>query len=180
MQDGNATTYGNIFVCKRELISELSRVHKILELRRSVRLREREFQLCHEVEEILKHEQHLWFQKSRSKWLNCGDRNTSYFHGCTLARWRWNNIKGLKVDNDEWFFDENSLKQHVVDYFKTLFTLEYSTNGRLNSHGKFPLLPQEDIECLLLNISNDEIRRAVFSMTPLKAPRPDGFQAKFY
>lgn len=68
----------------------------------------------------------------------------------------------------------------MVDYFKTLFTPEYSNNGFFNSHGKFPLLTQGDIECLLLRASDDEIQRALFSMAHPKAPGPDGFQANFY
>ncbi|KAH1082082.1 hypothetical protein J1N35_021843 [Gossypium stocksii] len=94
-------------------------------------LQERELQLRLEIEEILYLEELLWFQKSRSNWLSHGNRNTGYFHGCTLARRRRNKIKGLKVENDEWCFDDVASKYNVVHYFKGLFAIEYSVNGSL-------------------------------------------------
>ncbi|KAG8490901.1 hypothetical protein CXB51_014084 [Gossypium anomalum] len=59
-----------------------------------------------EVEDVLKHEELLWFQKSRMMWLSNGDKNTRYFRSCTLARQKMNKIEGLKIGIgiDEWGF----------------------------------------------------------------------------
>ncbi|KAG4179860.1 hypothetical protein ERO13_A10G131300v2 [Gossypium hirsutum] len=133
-----------------------------------------------EVEEILYHEELLWFQKSRLNWLSHGNRNKSYFHGRTLARQRRNKIKGLNLENDEWCFDDVSLKHHVLHYFKDLFVAEYSVNDSLPSQGKFPSISMADMECLKLTINYDEIHKAVFSMAPLKALGIYSFHAKFY
>nr|KYP48675.1 hypothetical protein KK1_029657 [Cajanus cajan] len=46
--------------------------------------------LWSEYEHVLIQEELLWFQKSRYKWLELGDRNTKYFHGSTLIRRRKN------------------------------------------------------------------------------------------
>lgn len=50
-------------------------------------------------EENLANEELLWFQKSRAKWLECGDRNTRYFHGVTTIRRQRNIISSLLDDN---------------------------------------------------------------------------------
>lgn len=68
----------------------------------------------------------------------------------------------------------------MVNYFKDLYATEYPINGYPPSQGMFPLIPTDDMECLMLSISDDEIRRAVFSMAPLKVPGIDKFHAKFY
>lgn len=78
--DWNKRVYRNIFKRKRKLITELKRVQCILELRVSKKLRKRELELQQEINEVLKHEKILWFQKSRAMWLVNADRNTKYFH----------------------------------------------------------------------------------------------------
>lgn len=56
--------YGNMFSCKHNLIVELTRVQRILEVRDSPRLSNRELELKQEIEEVLKHEELSWSQKS--------------------------------------------------------------------------------------------------------------------
>lgn len=93
--------YDNVFTCKHNLIVELIRVQRILEGRISPRLRNCELELRKEIEKVLKHEELLWFQKSRSNWLLNRDRNTKYSHSHTLARHRKNKIEGIKIEVNE-------------------------------------------------------------------------------
>lgn len=50
-----------------------------------------------DLEEVLLHEELLWFQKSRVDCLRYGDHNTLYFHNRTLIRRKKNRIKGLAI-----------------------------------------------------------------------------------
>ncbi|KAB2042336.1 hypothetical protein ERO13_D02G180833v2 [Gossypium hirsutum] len=62
--DNIEQVYGNMFSCKHNLIVELTRVQRILEVRDSPRLSNRELELKQEIEEVLKHEELSWSQKS--------------------------------------------------------------------------------------------------------------------
>ncbi|XP_017628994.1 uncharacterized protein LOC108471970 [Gossypium arboreum] len=114
--------YGNIYTRKKDLVSELSRVQRILEVRRSSHLVSSEAKIRGEIDDLLNHEELLWFQKSRTAWLENDDRNTKYFHGRTMARRRANKVEGLKIDEGRWCFDDEVLKQHAVEFFPKIFT----------------------------------------------------------
>ncbi|TYG88190.1 hypothetical protein ES288_A12G001900v1 [Gossypium darwinii] len=140
VQNWNNHVYLNIFSRKKQLIHELKIVQRLMELRLNRRFRSRAIELRQALEEVLKQEKLLWFQKSWSVWLLNGDRNTKYFHGRTLARRRRNKIEGLKVDGTDWCFDLVLLKQHVVGFYKNLFAMDYSVDGFLPCRGKFQVL----------------------------------------
>ncbi|KAG8482487.1 hypothetical protein CXB51_024233 [Gossypium anomalum] len=179
-QSVNKRAYGNIFKLKRQLISKFKRVQRILELRNSVRLRNCELKLIQDIDEVLKHEQILWFQKSKMVWLANCDRNTWYFHRHTLIRCKHNKIDGLRIDGDEWCFENELLKQNVVEYFKGLFSTDYTVDRAFPCRGRFPSLSTMEKDSLCLVVSSEEVRSAMFGMAPLKALGLDDFYAKFY
>ena len=61
--------------------------------------------LSKELGAILIQEEVYWKQMSRHKWINYGDRNTSYFHSLTTARKRRNKILMLKDEQVNWVED---------------------------------------------------------------------------
>ncbi|KAK8292988.1 hypothetical protein V6Z12_D06G159200 [Gossypium hirsutum] len=96
-----------------------------------------------------------------------------------LVRWKRNKVEDLMVYN-EWCFEEDVLKQHVVQFFKELYTMDYVTNGVFPCRGKFPMFCCNEMMTLISVVSDEEIHRAMFSMAPLKVPGVDGFQASFF
>jgi hypothetical protein len=73
------------------------------------------------VELLLEQEEMHWFQRSRSNWLQLGDRNTSFFHHYASARRRKNYIKKLLNDDNDWVEGTSALKPLILDYFSNLF-----------------------------------------------------------
>ncbi|KAG8478461.1 hypothetical protein CXB51_028358 [Gossypium anomalum] len=116
----NKKVYGNIFAMKKELIMELKRVQRILEFRQSTCLKVRKAELQREINDLLKHDENVWFQKSHAERLTNGDRNTKYFHRCMIARRKLNRVDRLIVGDGGWCFDYEIL-QHV-DFFQELYT----------------------------------------------------------
>jgi hypothetical protein len=64
-----------------------------------VGLKRLEQRLQRELNDILRKEELMWYQRSRAKWLQDGDRNTRYYHLKTVSRRRRNNIIMLKNDS---------------------------------------------------------------------------------
>lgn len=68
----------------------------------------------------------MWFQRSRSKWLANGDRNTEYYHMKMVTRRRMNKITMLKDNHGTWVEDETGLKRLVNNYYEKLFEISYN------------------------------------------------------
>ena len=70
-----------------------------------------EKQLLNDYNQTLLQKELLWFQKSRSIWVQFGDRNTKYFHTTTIIRRRKNRVEALRREDGSWSFDAEEIKQ---------------------------------------------------------------------
>ncbi|CAL1355246.1 unnamed protein product [Linum trigynum] len=106
----NKQVFGNIFRRKKALISKLRKLEMDNELHNTDRSVSLEDSTRKELEQTLWEEQLLWVQKSRTSWVNEGDRNTGFFHLSTLKRRRFNRIVALRTEDGTWFQDESLLQ----------------------------------------------------------------------
>ena len=61
-------------------------------------------------------------QRAHVKWLQAGDKNTSFFHAFASDRKKRNTIKRLKREDGVWIENTDHLKQHITDYFFSIFS----------------------------------------------------------
>lgn len=132
-----------------------------------------------ELDEILHQEEVLWFQKSCCEWISSGDRNTKYFHRAATIRGQGNKIYSLLNRDGEWITDHDDLKCHVVEFYKGLFSGQVNGSQFASVCG-FPPLSINSLDFMTRPICLDDVREALFSMDPSKAPGVDGFPAFFY
>lgn len=116
--------FENIFQKKRKLKKQIENAKFVLGKRSSVDLKEKCQALRKELEAVLFQEEILWFQKSRSKWINFGDKNSHFFHTSTVIRRRSNKIVVLQDSNKDWVTDDASLQHMAVRYFRNLYSDE--------------------------------------------------------
>lgn len=109
-----------------------------------------------------------------------GDKNIKFFHVSTLIHRNRNKILGLKDKEGYWVMDAEILKETAISHFSNLFSLENDTSGPITTIANFPWWSQEDLCCLGKNFYEEEVRNAIFSMSPYKAPGLDGFQPIFF
>ncbi|KAK9289093.1 hypothetical protein L1049_017564 [Liquidambar formosana] len=130
--------------------------------------------------ESLRIQERFWKDKSRMRWLSEGDRNSAYFHKVTKIRAVQGKIHVLKGDQGL-ISDPIHIKQHIVDYYTTLYSASSPT---LHSDLVDSIIPQmvtEEENILLTSVpSAEEIRAAIFSMDPHSSPGPDGFNGFFF
>lgn len=134
------------------------------------------------LDDILQREEMLWAQKSRINWLRWGDRNTRLFFISTLKRKTANRIKRIFTLDGSLLEDDNQIQECFLSSYRNLFTSSKPHRENINlvvdKIGR--RLSQEAISMLDSPVTEDEIRRDLFEMAPLKALGPDEFPARFY
>jgi hypothetical protein len=99
--------FGSIHKRKADLMTRINGIQRRQQAEKNNKFLERlERNLQQELNLILKQEEAMWFQKSRSQWIKDGDRNTRYYHVKTVTRRRRNKIMMLRNEQNEWINDE--------------------------------------------------------------------------
>lgn len=139
----------------------------------------REHFLKEKLERLESQKDIYWRQRAHVKWLEYGDKNTAFFHAFASERKRRNNISKLKREDGSWVEGEERLKDHIAGYFYNLFTSTTDQNNDAILQTITPKVHQGMNEALCAEYTEEEVRRALFSIGDLKAPGPDGMPAIF-
>ncbi|GLT25250.1 hypothetical protein SLA2020_003940 [Shorea laevis] len=119
----------------------------------------------------------LLFQKSRQKWLQEGDANSKYFHGCIIRRRKLNGLNGIRKNN-EWIEDVPEVKGFIKAYFKRKFDEEEWDRPDIELKNLNQLSTEENNK-LISKFSKEEIYEAIQCCNGNKSPGPDGFNFTF-
>lgn len=131
-----------------------------------------------ELRTLLEQQHIFWKQRVKQHWLNHGDRNTKFFHHCASSRKRKNHITKLRDSSGQWCEDTN-LEDLITNYFSDIFTSRGAHIGE-ELDGLHQKVTAADNDTLTRPFTFEEVKLAVFSMAPDKAPGPDGFNPAFF
>ena len=81
-----------------------------------------EHDLLSQIEDRSKQEEILWKQKSRIKWLQEGERNTSFFHRSTIQHRMHNRITLLKNIDGTILETYTDIKSELVMFYEDLLS----------------------------------------------------------
>lgn len=155
---------------------------KFVELRKrpeDSNARKEEERLMKELNLALEKEYVMWRQRAKVDWFRYGDRNSKYFHARAKERKNHNFIRSLECEGRT-VTDKTGMGKVVADFYSDLFNTSNpagmdSVTDKLST--KVSML---DNQVLAQPFTAQEIRKALFGMTPSKAPGPDGMSPKFF
>jgi hypothetical protein len=128
---------------------------------------------------LLVQEEAYWRQRAKMHWLREGDLNTKFFHLTASSRQRKKKIEKLVNEENIVVSTQPELCEVALNYFNHLFKAS-STKHDLVLSLIAPKITQEDNDRLVMPITKEELKEALFQMHPDKAPGPDGFNPAFY
>jgi len=136
--------------------------------------------LRYKLEKVQEQIYTYWRQRAHVRWLEKGDRNTSFFHAVCSERKRSNRIGRSRKDDGSWVEEEVEKRSFITNYFMSLFR----TNGLYDSHELTDVVQRKITEemnnSLIKEFTPEEVKAVVDSIGDLKAPGPDEMPAVFY
>ncbi|GKV37600.1 hypothetical protein SLEP1_g45612 [Rubroshorea leprosula] len=129
-------------------------------------------------------EESFYRQKSRIKWLQEGDNNTTYFYKVVKVRRGKSVIKELYTKDNKRLTTVLSMENEAVRFYQELFgTVDSNCTEASNSWLKDLFnfqLPVDMANSLIHPVIEEEIKVVVFSSPGNRSPGPYGFTAEFY
>ena len=118
-------------------------------------------------------------QKSKVQWLDAGDSNTAYFHNIVKSKCARNRIE-LVRDAGNILHEGNAVAGAFVSHYEQFLGVEGDCSP-LEDHDLFSnVLDQHMADYMVRNVTDADIKEALFSMGDDKAPGPDGYTAAFF
>ncbi|GJW83493.1 RNA-directed DNA polymerase, eukaryota [Tanacetum coccineum] len=117
-------------------------------------------------------------QKSKIKWAVEGDENSKFFHGMLNKKRSLLNVRGVLVDGI-WVDNPHEVKNEFFEHFSSRFQHPGTKDATIVMD--FPnVLSGADRQKIEGDVTNDEIKKAVWDCGTDKAPGPDGFTFGFF
>lgn len=73
------------------------------------------------IDELEKRDEVYWHQRSRQNWIECGDKNTTFFHQKANQMAHRNNIRSIKNEAGGCYEEEEEIMECFVNFFEHLF-----------------------------------------------------------
>ncbi|GJU37563.1 RNA-directed DNA polymerase, eukaryota, reverse transcriptase zinc-binding domain protein [Tanacetum coccineum] len=172
---------GNVFEKVKVLKDEFSKVQRSLDKDPSnVVLREEEMVYYNAYREAALDEEKLLKQKTKIEWLRDGDFNSSYFHSVVKGRTSRNRTEMVFDDSQNAHYGDNVTNMFVSRFEKFLGTQDvvYEVEDADSLFTK--RLDADKAMELIKDVTNEEIKEAIFSIEDNKASGPDGYSSKFF
>nr|KAJ0198574.1 hypothetical protein LSAT_V11C700342390 [Lactuca sativa] len=119
-------------------------------------------------------------QRAKVQWLKEGDANTAYFHKVVKGKINRNRIETILDGNGSWKEGDEAFRV-IVDYFSEFLGVEHAVEPIVNPESLFSK-KLDNLQALemIKEVTNEEIKAALFEIDDDKAPGPDGYSSKFF
>nr|GEU62933.1 RNA-directed DNA polymerase, eukaryota, reverse transcriptase zinc-binding domain protein [Tanacetum cinerariifolium] len=172
--------YGNLHARVNNLRVELDAAQSALDLNPTCTLlKEEHAHYLLAFKEAIIDEERFLRQKSKIEWLEVGDSNTAFFHNSVKSRNARNRIEMIR-DADNVLHQGAAVVDAFVTHYEKFLGNEGVTDQLNSQHLFIRTLDIQKSAHMIRDVTDEEVKNALFSMKDDKAPGPDGFTAAFF
>ncbi|GJY86836.1 RNA-directed DNA polymerase, eukaryota, reverse transcriptase zinc-binding domain protein [Tanacetum coccineum] len=132
-----------------------------------------------EYDEAVKDEENL-AQKARVEWLDAGDKNSSFFHKVIKGRRSRNRVDIIRDENGN-SYGKDEVPLQFVKHFQQFLGNHSNVSDLVYSEDLFSnVLSNDEAEEMIKEVSDKEIKDALFDIGDNKALGPDGYSSVFF
>ncbi|GJZ81199.1 RNA-directed DNA polymerase, eukaryota, reverse transcriptase zinc-binding domain protein [Tanacetum coccineum] len=138
------------------------------------KLREDEVKILDEYTIAAQDEENLLCQRAKVDWLKNGDKNSSYFHKVLKGKLKRSKIHRV-LDNDDVPHEKDQVGVQFVNHFEK-FHGATSDGVKMDRDeaSLFNKIDAGEAECMSKEVTEAEIKKALFDIEDNKAPGPNG------
>lgn len=134
-----------------------------------------------ELSKIREHRMKGVFLRSRARWVENGEKVTSYFCGLEKRNYVNKSINSLILRNGESTKNNNTIIKEVRDFYKKLYSKREVEDAEISDLvNELPKMDQRTADQLEGELTLDEISEALKDMKHNKSPGSDGFPSEFF
>ncbi|XP_062093959.1 uncharacterized protein LOC133799992 [Humulus lupulus] len=121
-------------------------------------------------------------QKAKETWVHNGDENSYIFHASLKIRRLQNIILSIKSENGIWVDTLDGVKDAFLGYYQRLLgtTTQHRRKVSQTIMNLGPVISKVHSWILSAELTSQEVKEAILSISGMKAPGPDGFSSFFY
>ncbi|GJS48187.1 RNA-directed DNA polymerase, eukaryota, reverse transcriptase zinc-binding domain protein [Tanacetum coccineum] len=136
--------------------------------------------LLNDYMEATNDELKLLHQKAKVKWLSEGDQNTTYFHGILKFRKHKGRIESI-CDEIGMRFEGDNVVNVFVEHFKKFIGSKHEVQPLESTEVDFDIvLNKEEANAMIGQVTDEEIKEAIFDIDCNKASGPNGYTSGFF
>ncbi|KAL0439838.1 UNVERIFIED_CONTAM: hypothetical protein Slati_2466800 [Sesamum latifolium] len=128
-------------------------------------------------------EQHMLHQRAKIAWMKGGDQCSRIFFHMVAKRRSSKWVFQITDSNGQVLTSQPAVTNEFITFYQTLLggsQCDRSIDLRYLRPWAHHILSEEETRSLLLPVTTDEIKQAVFDIDETKAPGPDGYSSGFF
>jgi hypothetical protein len=132
---------------------------------------------------LLLADEERWRQKSRATWIQCGDKNTKFFHRFASFRRNKKHLWEVKDESDRVHTGQEAIKAEALRFFRSFYkdSAQNMIEDQIASVRLYPrMVSVEDVLILEKPCTIEEVLDVLRGFTKDKSPGPDGWTVEFF
>ena len=168
---------------KENLREELKVLHKKISIEQKEELFQKYEKVKLDMDKIYEYEANGAQVRSREKWIEKGEKNTSYFLGLEKSRGAKKTIRKLRDGNNKELTESEDIAKYIFNHFRLFFSRKKIKKTVIEEYLnkiKTPVLTLKDREVCEGKLTVEECTVVLNKMKQNTSPGYDGLNTEFY